>query len=77
MRLELASASLRQMLSQLLELPKPTVDEGALLQKVCENACGGCSVRRNCPGRVQLRTMPATIAAMISMKLTLEICTRL
>jgi len=60
-RLELASASLRQMLSRLLELPKPNVDEDALFQKVCENACGGCSVRRNCPGRVQLRTVSAKI----------------
>lgn len=56
-RLELASSVLRQMQQLLLELPKPTVDEAALLQKACANACGSCSARRNCPGKLQARTL--------------------
>ena len=60
-RLELAASTLRQLQQQLLELPPPTADTAALLEKLCENACGSCSVRRNCPGRVQLRAQDASI----------------
>ncbi len=60
-RLELAAATLRQLQQQLLELPGPVTDTAALLEKICENACGSCSVRRNCPGRVQLRTLSPTV----------------
>ena len=56
-RLELAAAALRQLQGQLLELPLPTVDTAAVLEKTCENACAACSVRRNCPGRVQLQKL--------------------
>ena len=60
-RLELVASTLRSLQQQLLELPLPAADSSALLEKLCENACATCSVRRNCPGRVHLRSQDPAI----------------
>lgn len=60
-RLELAASVLEQLQQLLAELPPPQVDAQALVDKACQQACGSCSARKNCPGRVHARALTADI----------------
>ena len=47
-RLELMSGCLSQTGQLLMEMQEPPIDEGAILLKVRERACGGCPCRKTC-----------------------------
>ena len=53
-RLELGAGVLNAMQQLILEIPEPVVDEGALLDKVRQRACGGCPARSGCVQRDSL-----------------------
>lgn len=48
-RLELGAEVLRTLQSLMVEMEPPPVDADALLCKVKDRACGGCSARNSCP----------------------------
>ena len=56
-RLELMSGVLFQTQQLLLETQTPPIDEGAILARTRERACGGCPCRKSC--REQLSPLPA------------------
>ena len=58
-RLELAAGVLTQTESLLLEADSPPVDEGALLDRAAERACGSCAYRKSCRDSERLRQIPA------------------
>ncbi len=58
-RLELMSACLSQSEQLLLEDTEPPIDEGALLSRIQERACGGCPNRKMCQQR--LETLPGEL----------------
>ena len=53
-RLELGAEVLRATQNLLLEIQSPPIDEGAILEKAKQRACGTCSARKNCPQRESL-----------------------
>lgn len=57
-RLELAAGVLTQTESLLLEAEAPPVDEGALMDRAAERACGSCAYRKNCQDTQRLRQLP-------------------
>lgn len=53
-RLELTAGVLAQTQRLLLETPEPVIDEGALLNRAINRACGNCVSRENCVERRNL-----------------------
>ena len=53
-RLELSARILQETRNRLLEPRASPVDEGAVLEKAIQNACGSCSARSNCTVREKL-----------------------
>ena len=53
-RLELSARILQETRNRLLEPRASPVDEGAVLEKAIQNACGSCSARGNCTVRDKL-----------------------
>lgn len=56
-RLEMAAGVLAETERQLLEVPEVPVDEGALILRCAERACGGCPCRKNCRDRDAVAAM--------------------
>lgn len=60
-RLETMSAVLGQgkyLLSQRIQLP---LDEGAVIARAADRACGGCALRSNCPAATRARYLPQAL----------------
>lgn len=55
-RLELTAEVLARTQRLLLEIPEPQIDEGALLNRAVNRACGNCPSRENCVERLRLGT---------------------
>lgn len=55
-RLELTAGVLAQTQRLLLEVPEQTIDEGALLNRAINRACGTCPSKENCVERLHLST---------------------
>ena len=53
-RLEMTAGVLAQTQRLLLEVPIPVIDEGALLNRAVNRACGSCAVRESCQERLRL-----------------------
>ena len=53
-RLELTASVLTQIQRLLLEIPEPPIDEGALLNRAINRACGACPSREHCVERLNL-----------------------
>ena len=53
-RLELSAEMLSATQQLILEMEPPPIDEGALLDKVRQHACAGCSARKTCTQRENL-----------------------
>ncbi len=53
-RLELAAGIFAQTQRLLLEVPVPAIDEGALLNRAVNRACGSCPSRESCVERLRL-----------------------
>ena len=53
-RLEMTAGVLAQTQKMLLEVPEPVIDEGALLNRAINRACGNCTGRENCVERLRL-----------------------
>ncbi len=62
-RLEMASAVLMQAEHLLLETTENPIDEGALLEKAADRACGTCPCRKGCKHMENARAMPVTLLA--------------
>ena len=60
-RLELAAGVLTQTESLLLEVDAPPVDEGALVDRAAERACGSCAYRKSCRDTQRLAQLPTAI----------------
>ena len=60
-RLEMASGVLAQTEQLLLEAPVVPVDEGALVSKAAERACGGCPCRKSCKDARRIMQLPGLI----------------
>lgn len=60
-RLEMAATALSQTRQLLLETDLPPVDEGALISRCAERACGGCPCRKGCKDREDIAAMPAQL----------------
>ena len=56
-RLEMAAGVLSQAQMLLMDATAEPIDEGALIQRAAQNACGGCPARKSCKGRTALETM--------------------
>lgn len=57
-RLELAAGVLAQTESLLLEVESTPVDEGALMDRAAERACGSCAYRKSCRDTQRLTQLP-------------------
>lgn len=60
-RLEMAAGVLAQTEQLLLETPEAPVDEGALVERAAERACGGCPCRKICKDCARIGQLPALI----------------
>lgn len=60
-RLEMAAGVLSQTQQLLLEVPVAPVDEGALVAKAAERACGSCPYRKNCKDARRIGQLPGPI----------------
>lgn len=60
-RLEMAAGVLTQTQQLLLEVPMVPVDEGALVAKAAERACGSCPYRKNCKDARRIGQLPGPI----------------
>ena len=60
-RLELAAAALGQTEQILSEVTEYPIDEGAIIQKAAERACGCCPCRKNCPDLSAAAKLPASL----------------
>ena len=60
-RLEMAAGVLSQTQQLLLEVPVVPVDEGALVAKAAERACGSCPYRKNCKDARRIGQLPGPI----------------
>ncbi len=60
-RLEMASGVLQQTRQLLLEVVMTPVDEGALVEKAAQRACGECSYRNNCKDARRISQLPEAI----------------
>lgn len=60
-RLEMASGVLAQTEQLLLEVPVVPVDEGALVTRAAERACGSCPCRKSCKDTKRIAQLPGLI----------------
>ena len=60
-RLEMASGVLAQTEQLLLEVPVVPVDEGALVARAAERACGSCPCRKSCKDTKRIAQLPGLI----------------
>lgn len=60
-RLELTAGVFSQMQLLLLESDTPPIDEGALILRAAERACGGCPNRKSCREREAAAKLPAQL----------------
>ncbi len=60
-RLELAAGVFAQIQQILLEAPETPVDEGAVMQRCMERACGSCPCRKGCKERALAAKLPARL----------------
>ncbi len=60
-RLEMASGVLAQTEQLLLEVPLVPVDEGALVARAAERACGSCPCRKSCKDAKRIAQLPGLI----------------
>lgn len=60
-RLEMASGVLAQTEQLLLEVPVVPVDEGALVARAAERACGSCPCRKSCKDCKRISQLPGLI----------------
>ena len=60
-RLEMASGVLAQTEQLLLEVPPVPVDEGALVARAAERACGSCPCRKSCKDTKRIAQLPGLI----------------
>ena len=60
-RLELVSGVLAQAGQLLREIPAYPMDEGALIARAAERACGNCPHRQECPEVERVRFLPQTL----------------
>lgn len=60
-RLEMAAGVLSQTQQLLLEVPAVPVDEGALVAKAAERACGSCPYRKSCKDARRIGQLPGPI----------------
>ena len=60
-RLELVSGVLAQAQQLLREIPAYPMDEGALIARAAERACGNCPHREECPEMERVRLLPQTL----------------
>lgn len=60
-RLEVAAGVLAQTEQLLLEAPEVPVDEGALVARAAERACGSCPCRKSCKDTKRLGLLPGPI----------------
>ena len=56
-RLEITAGVFSQMEQLLLEVREPPIDEGVLIQRAAERACGTCANRKNCRDREMVAQM--------------------
>lgn len=75
-RLELTAEVFRQMQQLLLELTYPPIDEGALILRACEKACGTCSFRKNCTGREHAKSLSPQVLSLPILDSTLHFSCR-
>lgn len=60
-RLEMAAGVLSQTQQLLLEMPHIPVDEGALISRAAERACGNCNFRKTCKDSRRIGQLPGAI----------------
>ncbi len=60
-RLEMAASVLAQTEQLLLEVPMVPVDEGALVARAAERACGNCPCRKSCKDSKRIAQLPGPI----------------
>jgi len=60
-RLELAAGVMAQTQQLLSEAPEVPVDEGLLIQRAAEEACGGCPCRKNCKDVRRIAQLPSAL----------------
>ena len=60
-RLELASGVMSETQHLLAEVPQLPVDEGSLIQRAAEEACGGCPYRKNCKDVRRIAQLPGAL----------------
>jgi stage II sporulation protein E len=70
-RLELVSGVLAQAQQLLREIPVYPMDEGALIARAAERACGNCPHREECPEADRVRLLPQTLLHLSAITLEL------
>lgn len=60
-RLEITAGVFSQMEQLLLEVSEAPIDEGALIKRAAERACGTCANRKNCRDREMVSQMPPSL----------------
>lgn len=60
-RLEAISAVLGQGRRLLGQVSLPPLDEGAVIARVADRACGGCALRKSCPAATRARYLPQAL----------------